>query len=194
MSHGLKLVDPCNHRLGADQRVCCCVQVFGLHSNADISYYTSNTKELWSNLIDLQPRVGAAAGGISREEFVASVARDVAAKIPEQFDLPLLAKGLGVPTPTQVVLLQELARWNTVLEAMSSSLKDLQRALSGVMGMQVAYDHTHRVMTLTRPGVLQTASKLYQPCRQLSGNAAALTGCCTALLMLCRGDWLQFCP
>lgn len=105
--------------------------MFGLHANADISYYTANTKELWSNLIDLQPRVGTAAGGLSREEFVANVARDIAAKIPEQFDLPLLTKGLGVPTPTQVVLLQELARWNTVLEAMSNSLKELQRALSG---------------------------------------------------------------
>eukprot|EP00879_Flechtneria_rotunda_P030774 GHRR01033451.1.p1 GENE.GHRR01033451.1~~GHRR01033451.1.p1 ORF type:complete len:345 (+),score=87.92 GHRR01033451.1:1018-2052(+) len=111
-----------------------CVQVFGLHANADISYYTSAAKELWSNLVDLQPRVGTAAGNISREEFIAGAARDVAAKIPEQFDLVLLAKGLGVPTPTQVVLLQELARWNGVLEAMTGSLKDLHRALSGEVG------------------------------------------------------------
>jgi hypothetical protein len=106
-------------------------QVCGLHANADISYYTSSTKAMWSNLIDLQPRVGRAAGGISRETVVAGVARDISAKIPEQFDLPLLAKGLGVPTPTQVVLLQELARWNGVLDTMSTSLKELQRALSG---------------------------------------------------------------
>jgi len=106
-------------------------QVFGLHSNADISYYTAGAKELWSNLVDLQPCTGPVKGGLSREEFTAGVARDITAKIPEQFDLPLLAKELGVPTPTQVVLLQELARWNTVLDAMSGSLRDLQRALSG---------------------------------------------------------------
>jgi hypothetical protein len=105
--------------------------VFGLHANADISYYTSDTRALWGDLVDLQPRVGAAAGAMSREEFVAGIVRDISAKIPEQFDLPLLAKGLGVPSPTQVVLLQELARWNGVLEAMNSSLQDLQRALSG---------------------------------------------------------------
>lgn len=110
---------------------CCTLQVFGLHANADISYYTAATKDMWSNLIDLQPRVGRAAGGISREAVVAGVARDIAAKIPEQFDVPLLAKGMGVPTPTQVVLLQELARWNGVLDTMSTSLKELQRALSG---------------------------------------------------------------
>jgi dynein heavy chain len=86
---------------------------------------------MWTNLIDLQPRVGRAAGGISREVLVAGVARDIAAKIPEPFDLPLLAKGMGVPTPTQVVLLQELERWNGVLDTMRTSLKELQRALSG---------------------------------------------------------------
>jgi dynein heavy chain len=106
-------------------------QVFGLHANADISYYTSSTKDMWSNLVDLQPRVGRAAGGISREAVVAGIACDISAKIPEQFDLPLLAKGLGVPTPPQVVLLQELTRWNGVLDSMSTSLKELQRALSG---------------------------------------------------------------
>jgi dynein heavy chain len=111
-------------------------QVFGLHANADISYYTSSTKDMWSNLIDLQPRVGRAAGGVSREAVVAGVARDIAAKISEQFDLPLLAKGLGVPTPTQVVLLQELVRWNGVLDTMSTSLKELQRALSGELCRQ----------------------------------------------------------
>uniref|UniRef100_A0A383W4S5 Dynein-1, subspecies f n=1 Tax=Tetradesmus obliquus TaxID=3088 RepID=A0A383W4S5_TETOB len=115
-------------------------EVFGLHANADISYYTSDTRTLWANLVDLQPRVGAAAGAMSREEFVAGIVRDISAKIPEQFDLPLLAKGLGVPSPTQVVLLQELARWNGVLEAMASSLQDLQRALSGEIGFSASLE------------------------------------------------------
>jgi dynein heavy chain len=107
-------------------------EVFGLHANADISYYTSAAKALWANLVDLQPRVGRAPGGASREAVVAGVARDVAAKMPpEPFDTALLAKGMGVPTPTQVVLLQELARWNGVCGAMAASLRELQRALSG---------------------------------------------------------------
>ncbi len=38
-------------------------EAFGLHGNADIAYYTSATKELWSNLVDLQPRVVAGGGG-----------------------------------------------------------------------------------------------------------------------------------
>lgn len=77
-------------------------EVFGLHANADISYYTNATKAIWADLVDLQPRTGAGAAGISREDFIAGVARDIQAKIPQPFDLPVLRKEIGVPSPTQV--------------------------------------------------------------------------------------------
>ena len=64
--------------------------------------------------MDLQPRVGTSGSGISRETFIGNVARDVSSKIPEPFDVPLLRKSIGVPSPTQVVLLQETERWNKV--------------------------------------------------------------------------------
>ena len=34
-------------------------EVMGLHSNAEIGYYTQAAKEMWSHLIDLQPQTGA---------------------------------------------------------------------------------------------------------------------------------------
>jgi dynein heavy chain len=34
-------------------------EVFGLHANADISYYTDATKAIWADLVDLQPRTGS---------------------------------------------------------------------------------------------------------------------------------------
>eukprot|EP00983_Pelagomonas_calceolata_P097736 1158274-Pelagomonas_calceolata.AAC.53 len=34
-------------------------EIFGLHSNADISYYTNATKAIWADLMDLQPRTGS---------------------------------------------------------------------------------------------------------------------------------------
>ena len=33
-------------------------EVFGLHPNAEIGYYTSAAKEMWSHVIDLQPQTG----------------------------------------------------------------------------------------------------------------------------------------
>lgn len=34
-------------------------EVFGLHPNAEIGYFTETTKEIWSNLIELQPQTGS---------------------------------------------------------------------------------------------------------------------------------------
>jgi len=33
-------------------------EVLGLHANAEIGYYTQETKEMWTHLIDLQPQTG----------------------------------------------------------------------------------------------------------------------------------------
>lgn len=33
-------------------------EVFGLHANAEIGYYTLAVKDIWSHLIELQPKTG----------------------------------------------------------------------------------------------------------------------------------------
>ncbi|KAJ3349859.1 Dynein heavy chain 10, axonemal [Entophlyctis luteolus] len=115
--------------------------VFGLHPDAEIGYLTSAVKDMWGQLISLQPRTADGSGGISREDFISGIAADIQTKIPDSFDVPKIYKALGTtPSPTQVVLLQELERWNTLVERMKSSLKDLQRALKGEIGMSVKLD------------------------------------------------------
>lgn len=58
--------------------------------------------------------MGTSSTGMSRETFISNVARDIGGKIPEPFDTQLLKKSIGVPSPVQVVLLQETDRWNKV--------------------------------------------------------------------------------
>ena len=82
-------------------------------ANADIAYYTGATKELWVNLIDLQPRSAGGGGGMSRE-LHRHCCQDVLDKIPELFDMPVIKKQLGIRQ--QVVLLQELDRFNILAE------------------------------------------------------------------------------
>lgn len=77
-------------------------EVFGLHPNADISYYSSTTKTLWRDLVNLQPRASGGGDGVRREDIVDRIAIDLLGKIPSTFDLPILKKKFGIPTPVQV--------------------------------------------------------------------------------------------
>jgi dynein heavy chain, axonemal len=115
-------------------------EVFGLHPDAEIGYLTNAVKDMWYQLISLQPRTAEGSGGISREEFIAGIANDIQSKLPALFDIPRIQKSIGVPSPTQVVLLQELERWNVLVSRMSSSLKDLRKALKGEIGMSAKLD------------------------------------------------------
>ena len=36
-------------------------EVFGLHPNAEIGYYTNAAKEMWTHLVELQPQTGKPA-------------------------------------------------------------------------------------------------------------------------------------
>ncbi|OQR81950.1 dynein heavy chain, partial [Thraustotheca clavata] len=115
--------------------------VFGLHPNAEIGYYTNMTKSVWRDLISLQPRSAGSGGGVSREDYITLIATDIETKVPDTVDVPLIRKRLGgTPTPTQVVLLQELDRWNVLTLKMANTLSDLQKALIGEIGMSDELD------------------------------------------------------
>jgi dynein heavy chain len=115
-------------------------EVFGLHSNAEIGYLTDSVKEIWAQLISLQPRTGGGNTGISREQYIGSTATDILNRLPVVFDVARIYKSFGTPSPTQIVLLQELERFNALIEKMSSSLKELGKALKGEIGMSQQLD------------------------------------------------------
>ncbi|CAH2295752.1 dynein heavy chain 10, axonemal [Pelobates cultripes] len=120
-------------------------EVFGLHSNAEIGYYTQAARDMWSHLLELQPQTGESGTGISRDEYIAQVAKDIESKLPQVFDLDQIRKNLGLEiSPTTVVLLQELERFNKLIVRMSKSLAELQRALAGEVGMSNELDDVAR--------------------------------------------------
>jgi len=124
-------------------------EVFGLHSNAEIGYYTTSTNRLWTDLINLQPRTQSLGSGIRREDYIAQIARSIQQKLPKPFDILIVRSRIEAAIhklgtkhlqPTSVVLLQELERWNKLLLVMTQSLIDLQRALMGEIGMSLELD------------------------------------------------------
>lgn len=122
-------------------------EVFGLHPNAEIGYYTSAARDMWSHLVELQPQTGDSGSGISREEFIGKIAKDVLAKLPPEYEMDKIRKkyGLDIP-PTTVVLLQELERFNNLIIRMRRSLQTLQKALAGEVGMSSELDEVSRAL------------------------------------------------
>lgn len=94
----------------------------------------------------MQTSDGGSAGGSNREEQISKVATDIQEKLPEEFDLFNIKKKFETPTPTQIVLLQEIERFNYLLGLISKSLKDLKRALVGEIGMSSALDNLANTM------------------------------------------------
>ncbi|XP_058850532.1 dynein axonemal heavy chain 10 [Acipenser ruthenus] len=122
-------------------------EVFGLHPNAEIGYYTQAARDMWKHLIELQPQTGETGGGISRDEYISQVAKDIQNKLPKVFDLDLIRKKLGLEiSPTTVVLLQEVERFNKLIVRMGRSLAELQRALAGEVGMSSELDEVARAL------------------------------------------------
>lgn len=89
---------------------------------------------------------------MSREDYIAVTAKDVFQKVPltnmdvGTYDM-LQTRVLlgqrnedGIITPCQVVLLQELERWNSLVLRMATTLQDLQKALVGEIGMSDQLD------------------------------------------------------
>jgi dynein heavy chain len=98
----------------------------------------------------LQPKTASSKQGISREESIANTAKGILEKLPlssldvGSYDLVVFKqqyenRGWEM-TPCRVVLFQELERWNNLVKMMASSLIDLQKALSGDMGMNDTLD------------------------------------------------------
>ncbi|KAK0163654.1 hypothetical protein PV327_007315 [Microctonus hyperodae] len=111
-------------------------EVFGLHSNAEIGYFTKTTKEMWMNLMKMQPRIPTTANGISRDELVNNLAEQILDKIPNEYNMMKIKKNFGLTvTQSVIVLFQELERFNKLINTIKSTLTQLKKAIDGEIGI-----------------------------------------------------------
>eukprot|EP00079_Xenopus_tropicalis_P031840 XP_017945611.1 PREDICTED: dynein heavy chain 2, axonemal [Xenopus tropicalis] len=113
-------------------------EAFGQHPNADIASQITEARTLFDTLLSLQPQItpSAQGGGQTREEKVLDLLSDVREKIPPEIDYEGTCKVLsGDPNPLNVVLLQEIQRYNALLDTIRTSLNDLERGIQGLVVM-----------------------------------------------------------
>ena len=121
--------------------------VFGLHHNAEIGYLMERSKILCSTMVSLQSRTAEVEGAASKEQLLISLTNEIMGKIPiteselKSFDPDIVRHSFSEKnsnmktTPCQVVLLQEIDRWNDLCKRMYETLKSLMDALKGDIGM-----------------------------------------------------------
>ncbi|KAM7230116.1 hypothetical protein CapIbe_018833 [Capra ibex] len=111
-------------------------EIFGLHDNANITFAQNETYTLLGTIVQLQPK-SSSAGGKSREEIVEDVAQNILIKVPEPVNLQQVMTKYPVlyEESMNTVLAQEVIRYNRLLQVITQSLRDLLKALKGLVVM-----------------------------------------------------------
>jgi dynein heavy chain len=92
-------------------------EVFGMHDNANITCAINVADDIFSVILSLQPRV-AAGKGVSREDQIIALAKQMAVQLPGLYDI----EAIGMLYPTDylesmnTVLIQEAQRYNRLLQ------------------------------------------------------------------------------
>ncbi|XP_062301425.1 dynein axonemal heavy chain 2 [Scomber scombrus] len=121
-------------------------EVFGLNPNANIASQIAETRTLFDTLLSLRPQVSspsAAGAGPSQEEKVMELLTDIRGKIPTMIGNESTRSFLQEnPSPLNVVLLQEIQRYNSVLDTIISSLVELEKGIKGLVVMSSSLEET----------------------------------------------------
>eukprot|EP00656_Telonema_subtile_P031897 TRINITY_DN3494_c0_g1_i5.p1 TRINITY_DN3494_c0_g1~~TRINITY_DN3494_c0_g1_i5.p1 ORF type:complete len:513 (+),score=163.03 TRINITY_DN3494_c0_g1_i5:92-1630(+) len=127
-------------------------EVFGLHSNAEIGYFTTASKDLFEQALTLGSGAGGGGAGGKEDEVMEKVAKEILEQAPDAFDVfkiqtELIAQNAeDAATPSQVVLFQELDRFNVLLNTITRTLRMLLKALVGEVGMSSELDEVGKAL------------------------------------------------
>lgn len=109
-------------------------EAYGQHTNAEINSQTIDSLELLEAILSLQP--AAAAGGSSAEEKSLAEIETLRNSIPEDMiNVQMLKHKLQrSDDPLNIVLIQEVQRYNKLMEVIRSTLTQLEL---GIMGLDL---------------------------------------------------------
>lgn len=136
-------------------------EIFGLHDNANITFANNETSDLLASLLATgggggggsgggsggaggagAGGAGGASGGDSRDKVIEDLANDILSKLPKVMSLDdvISRHPVRYEESMNTVLIQEVIRFNKLLSAMHSSLRDLIKAIKGLVVMSEALE------------------------------------------------------
>jgi len=125
--------------------------IFGLHPNANIAYQTTEGATILGNVLGVQPRLASGAGEKSPDDVVFEVAEMIQSKLrSEILDLDLAKEGTfdrdehGQVASLSTVLKQEVERFNKMLLVLWDVLKNIKKAIKGLVVMSLELDQVYK--------------------------------------------------
>merc|ERR1711871_322953 len=141
-------------------------EIFGMHSNADLTYNRNVSTELMALILELQPRTGGGGGAVKGpDEIVVDIATDIQGRVPEIMDIDdagpttFVIQDNGLLSSLAIVLQQEIVKFNRLIRKMNSSLVDIKKAIGGLIVMSPDLDAMYgSFLTNKVPGIWDKVS------------------------------------
>jgi len=128
-------------------------EVFGLHDNANIAYQRAESDLMVNKVLSIQPRVSSGTGGgLTPDEIVLEKAKSLSERIPPNLDRSEGLKDLFKTTNNLLpslttVLVQEMEKFNRLLNIMRKSLSEIVSAIGGFIVMSETLDSMYLKLT-----------------------------------------------
>ncbi|KAJ1515292.1 Dynein heavy chain 7, axonemal [Coelomomyces lativittatus] len=145
-------------------------EVFSLHENADISRNLLETENLLRCILLTQENTEGSGGSNNAESLVYDLASDMLSKIPPVFNIPNIQEKYPVMynESMNTVLIQECIRFKNLMVVVIDSLKNIQKALKGLVVMSSDLEDVNRSL-LNGKIPSMWSSKSYPSMKPLAG-------------------------
>jgi dynein heavy chain len=131
-------------------------EVFGMHDNANITFQSQETKKILDIVLELQPRLESGEGAATPDEVVQAITTEIGDGLPPNLNPEEALAGMFTPNDNgeisslATVLWQEHERFNKLLNKMRSTLKELGRALKGLVVMSAELEKMYKSFTINQ--------------------------------------------
>lgn len=117
-----------------------------MHENANVTFNTNESLNLMSAMLSLQPRSSGGGSGMSADDIVSELASLYESQLPallledDAGPTTFVVQGNGLLTSLAICLAQEMVKFNRLLNRMASSLRDIKKAIRGMIVMSSDLD------------------------------------------------------
>ncbi|KAG4100119.1 dynein heavy chain and region D6 of dynein motor-domain-containing protein [Neocallimastix lanati (nom. inval.)] len=145
--------------------------IFGIHDNGDIARQLSETKQLFNSIILTQEKSGNDSGNAkSSDEIVTEISSGILEGLPEKYPVEEAMKKFPVNynESMNTVLIQEMVRFNKLLDVIYKSMIDIQKAIKGLVVMSQELEEVYKALLVGKVPS-KWAQKSYPSLKPLGG-------------------------